>query len=382
MIGGGFENTADCTNCAIGGGALNYVTGKSFSTIGGGENNEAVSYATVGGGYLNIATGFGSFIGGGGYDGNNSIEEGNLANGTASAICGGIINTIESGGAYSFIGGGFSNTASGEYSTIGGGQNNTANNTQAVVAGGVDNVASGTTSTVGGGWTNVASGQNAFIGGGEFNTASGHFSSVAGGANNTASGNYSFAGGQHANANYAGSFVWADDSSANPFTAATANSFNVRCTGGVTFASDIGGVNQQVNWIPGDASWNFSSDRNLKDRFAEINKEEILDKVAELPIVEWSYKNYSQRHIGTMAQEFHALFPLNTNDKVLNEADLNGVALAAVQGLNQKVNKHNQSLENELQQKNGEINDLKAKAAQTDKRLEELEAIVQSLQEK
>jgi hypothetical protein len=260
------------------------------------------------------------------------------------------------------------------------------------VAGGVDNVASGTTSAVLGGWTNVASGQNAFIGGGEFNTASGHFSAVAGGANNTASGDYSFAGGQYASANFKGSFVWADDSSSSTYTAVGDNSFNVRCAGGVEFSSGVSAGNQQVYWNPGDGSWNFSSDRKLKDRFAEIDKKEILEKVTELPIVEWSYKNYPQRHIGTMAQDFHALFTLNANDKVLNELDLTGVTLAAVQGLNQKVDEHNQSLENQLKQKEAEIEALKAKAAQFDSlekqndslsaRLNDLEATVRALAEK
>ncbi len=38
-----------------------------------------------------------------------------------------------------------------------------------------------------------------------------------------------------------------------------------------------------------------------------------------------------------MAQDFHALFPLNDNDKMLDGGDLHSVALAAIQGLNQKV---------------------------------------------
>ena len=38
-----------------------------------------------------------------------------------------------------------------------------------------------------------------------------------------------------------------------------------------------------------------------------------------------------------MAQDFHALFPLSDSDVTLNSADLDGVALAAIQGLNQKL---------------------------------------------
>jgi hypothetical protein len=38
-----------------------------------------------------------------------------------------------------------------------------------------------------------------------------------------------------------------------------------------------------------------------------------------------------------MAQDFHAEFPLNENETALNDADLHGVALAAFQGLNRKL---------------------------------------------
>src|SRR5262245_62053979 len=71
-------------------------------------------------------------------------------------------------------------------------------------------------------------------------------------------------------------------------------------------------------------------------------------KVNRIAINEWSYIGYDQRHIGPMAQDFHAQFPLNENDKALNDADLHGVALAAIQGLNQK-----------LEQKETEITELK-----------------------
>ena len=47
---------------------------------------------------------------------------------------------------------------------------------------------------------------------------------------------------------------------------------------------------------------------------------------------EWSYIGFGQRHIGAMAQDFHAQFPLNEDDKALNDADPHGVALAALNG--------------------------------------------------
>ena len=128
--------------------------------------------------------------------------------------------------------------------------------------------------------------------------------------------------------------------------------------GGATFDSGANGANQVVVWTPGSASWSFTSDRSTKDRVAPVNPESVLNKVTRIPINEWSYIGYDQRHIGPMAQDFHAQFPLNENDTALNDADLHGVALAAIQGLNQK-----------LEQKETEITELKA-------RLEKLEQLL------
>jgi len=79
-----------------------------------------------------------------------------------------------------------------------------------------------------------------------------------------------------------------------------------------------------------------------------------------------------------MAQDFHAQFPFNENDKALNDADLHGVALAAIQGLNEKVEsgkekteRHVQQLEQQLEQKETEITELK-------NRLEKIERLLES----
>lgn len=47
-------------------------------------------------------------------------------------------------------------------------------------------------------------------------------------------------------------------------------------------------------------------------------------------------------HIGPMAQDFNAAFQLGESDRAITTVDADGVALAAIQGLNQKLeqNKH------------------------------------------
>ncbi len=65
---------------------------------------------------------------------------------------------------------------------------------------------------------------------------------------------------------------------------------------------------------------------------------------------------------------FQAAFQLGTDDKHISVVDGEGVALAAIQGLNQKV-------EEQLKAKDAEIQDLKQSVA-------ELKKLVQSLTEK
>ncbi|MEQ8998764.1 MAG: tail fiber domain-containing protein [Coleofasciculus sp. B1-GNL1-01] len=88
------------------------------------------------------------------------------------------------------------------------------------------------------------------------------------------------------------------------------------------------------------------SDRNQKANFAKADVQEILGKVAALPITTWNYKNENAniRHIGPMAQDFATAFNVGEDNRFINTVDANGVALAAIQALSQK-----------LQQKDAEI---------------------------
>jgi hypothetical protein len=84
----------------------------------------------------------------------------------------------------------------------------------------------------------------------------------------------------------------------------------------------------------------YASDRNAKTNFKPINPQAVLDKVATLPLSRWNYKSDAAgvQHIGPMAQDFHAAFGLNGSDqKHISAVDVQGVALAAIQGLNQKL---------------------------------------------
>jgi hypothetical protein len=81
------------------------------------------------------------------------------------------------------------------------------------------------------------------------------------------------------------------------------------------------------------------SDRNIKRNIQAVNTREMLKKVVALPIQKWEYKADPKglRHLGPMAQDFSKAFSLGKDDKTIATVDADGVALAAIQGLNQVV---------------------------------------------
>jgi uncharacterized coiled-coil protein SlyX len=83
----------------------------------------------------------------------------------------------------------------------------------------------------------------------------------------------------------------------------------------------------------------YSSDKNLKTAVREIDAKDLLERVSELPISSWQYKrDPHKRHVGPMAQDFHAAFGLNGDDEThISEVDIAGVSLAAIKALNSEL---------------------------------------------
>jgi hypothetical protein len=89
-----------------------------------------------------------------------------------------------------------------------------------------------------------------------------------------------------------------------------------------------------------------TSDRNLKEKFTPIDNQEILERVASLPISRWNFKTDGKtRHIGPVAQDFYAAFNVGPDDKHIATVDESGVALAAIQGLNEKLKEKDARIE-------------------------------------
>jgi hypothetical protein len=306
----------------IGGGSVHTILrGASHSTIGGGSDNEIQAdavYATIGGGDQNTIRGASyATIGGGG---GNNIH----TNAVKGIIAGGGYNTIGTNSFYGSIGGGSGNTlqADGYFSTIGGGYGNVVQ----------------------------SNAHHAVIGGGEQNTllAGGAYATIPGGRLNAAT-NYAFAAGRRAKARHDGAFVWGDSTDAD-VVSTNDNSVTIRAAGGYRLFSNASGAG--VFLAAGGGSWTSMSDRNAKENLAPVDAQAVLDKVTALPLTTWNYKSQDAtvRHLGPMAQDFKAAFGLGETETGITSVDADGVALAAIQGLNQKLEQENAKLRKELEQ--------------------------------
>jgi hypothetical protein len=405
VIGGGSYGSiqTNAYDSFLGGGSGDTIQANAaFSVLGGGLDNtiESGSYESfLGGGAANtIEADAGQSVLGGGLD--NNIQ----TNAYDSFLGGGYDDTIGAGAAFTVLGGGYVNTVQADayYSFLGGGTENSieTNSQQCVIDGGSYNTI----------LTNVDGGS---IGGGSFNQVSASGGTVPGGFNNLAAGIQSFAAGNYAQAMYDGDFVWADSQDAT-FTSTATNQFLVRASGGVGIGAtnSIGGAALTIRypqgaptnsmpsqdnglglgqfgvsgykWIQsyggaltlnplgnnvgidttnpvhlfqvGNAycdgnQWYPSSDRNVKSGFQTISPQAVLSKVAALPITRWHYTNdVTTTHLGPMAQDFYAAFQVGPDDRHISTLDEGSVALAAIQGLNQKV-----------EDKDAEIADLKSR---------------------
>jgi hypothetical protein len=421
-VGGGDGNTASGESGGggtVAGGAGNYATG-DYSTVSGGYDNQALEdYATIGGGVQNQASSPNTMVSGGN---NNTIRTG----AGSSYIGGGQFNMIDVNSFNSMIGGGYTNHIESDTCTISGGAYNfiATNSFESFIGGGEENYVDSTDSASG-------SAQFATVGGGKANSVYANFGTVPGGYDNSAGGVGSFAAGNQAKALHQGAFVWADSQDAG-FASSGNDQFCIRAQGGVQLdpttslvcgtqtrqmlnlyssTYGIGVQNDDMYFRTDDEFWWYkggshsdefgnagggtmlmrlgatgnliiagtltqNSDRNVKGGFQPVDSRLVLEKIAAMPFTRWHYtNNVATPHVGPMAQDFYAAFGLGEDDKHITTVDEGGIALAAIQGLNQKM-------EDRLKEKDAEIEKLKAKADKVDaleQQLNELKQMVQLL---
>ncbi len=101
----------------------------------------------------------------------------------------------------------------------------------------------------------------------------------------------------------------------------------------------------------------------------QLDGQAVLTELANMPIYAWNPKgeNAHLRHFGPTAQDFYAAFGLGDSELRIGQQDADGVALAAIHGLNAK-------LEQQVQVNDVEINLLKAEVAELRRAVEVLMA--------
>ena len=102
-------------------------------------------------------------------------------------------------------------------------------------------------------------------------------------------------------------------------------------------------------YLSNSGVWTNASSRTFKDAFTAIDPVTVLQKLVALPVKAWFYKgNHDDgQHMGPVAEEFAETFGLGSNEKYIGTVDESGVALAAIQGLNKKVEAENTTLRHE-----------------------------------
>lgn len=436
IAGGG--GTRDLVFCGPDGDSpcVNTVA-NDFATVIGGRGNYATGGAATAMGEFTTASGrrstaMGNFTFASGFS-STAMGLYSTASGASSTAMG---NRTTASGDYSTAMG-FASTASG-YEATAMGQRTTASGSQSTAMG---------RTTTASGYASTAIGLDTTAGGG-FSLAAGNRAIVrdaAGAGETDADGNCTTS---FPDCGDEGTFVWADSQDAD-FTSTGPNQFLVRAAGGADFQLGSNGLkafsesgstsgaavqaesthadgialvgrtkssdatlvlnnrgsgslikaftvgtrlleleNNGDLFISGFLQEN--SDRNAKEAIESIDNDHILRQVARLDITSWRYKDNPEhvRHIGPMAQDFHALFGFGKSETSLAGTDVRGVALAAIQALHDKnrtLETRLGGLETELEAQSREVADLKAEnarlidMAQNNRELEQRLATLEAL---
>jgi len=126
-------------------------------------------------------------------------------------------------------------------------------------------------------------------------------------------------------------------------------------------------------WIAG--TYNQTSDRTKKENFEDIDPNEVLEKLTDIPVTTWNYKTDEDavRHMGPMAQDFHAAFELGESDRVIALADMFGVSVTAIKALNKQSKAKDVEIETLMKRIAGQDELIKGQ----EERLKRLESLLQ-----
>ena len=117
-------------------------------------------------------------------------------------------------------------------------------------------------------------------------------------------------------------------------------SFVVRPNGGGQgfFMDASGNITAEAD-LTVNGTFSNPSSRTLKEGFEPVDVQDVLQKISRVPITTWTYRSDAEKrqHIGPVVEDFQQAFGFGTEGKYIFPMDVQGVTLAALQGLNEKV---------------------------------------------
>jgi trimeric autotransporter adhesin len=195
---------------------------------------------------------------------------------------------------------------------------------------------------------------------------------VAIGYNVTADKDHTLALGKFASNNgFSGTFVWSDASAtalADTFKNTANNEFAARATGGFRFRTNLTGTTG-CNLPAGSGVFNCTSSKLTKENF--VSEGDVIGRLRKIPITSWNYISEGQqvRHLGPMAEDFYSQFKLGTGNTSIGVQDLAGVSIAAVKELDEQL----QQKDAQIEKLQDEVKQLRANQSELEKRLQMIE---------
>ncbi len=168
--------------------------------------------------------------------------------------------------------------------------------------------------------------------------------SVALGYRTTANNDYSVAIGYRASNNtHTGTMVMGDESTTDSVRNQADNEFRARYNGGfrlrVSTAANGNtpgaGGNVGCDLTVAVPTWTCASSRTVKQAFEDVDGDYVLARIAATPVTTWEMIGDSThiRHMGPVAEDFHAAFGLGLGPTAIGLGDIDGVNFAGVKAL-------------------------------------------------
>lgn len=207
--------------------------------------------------------------------------------------------------------------------------------------------------------------------------------SVALGYRTTANNDYAVALGYRASNNtHTGTMVMGDESTTDSVRNQADNEFRIRYNGGIRLRVSTAangntpgaGGNVGCDLTVAVPSWTCASSRTLKENFGQVDGEDILARLRDVPITTWTMRGAKDpvKHLGPVAEDFYDAFELGLGNTTIGMGDIDGVTFAAAQALEKRTS----ALKAEITARDEKISSLEQKASMLEERLAALEKLL------